>query len=236
MGKVIVLKAQSMQDNLNTKRILTYDDLAQVSAGNSSEALASVQAYAPSVVAQYDKPDMISYTGQTILVRDTVARKLAAVNSKLESEFGLRLKVVYGYRHPDVQQRYFDVRKSELRQESPSLAEGALDRLTHDFVAVPDVAGHPTGGAVDLTLIGQDGKEIDMGTAIADYDDPEAIKTFVAATDSQAANRRLLHDAMIMQGFAPFYGEWWHFSYGDREWAAFYGKKEALYGAVKVQL
>ncbi|MDR3125675.1 MAG: hypothetical protein LBU20_01195 [Candidatus Nomurabacteria bacterium] len=27
---------------------------------------------------------------------------------------------------------------------------------------------------------------------------------------------------MMSQGFAPYDGEWWHFSYGDREWAAWY--------------
>jgi D-alanyl-D-alanine dipeptidase len=35
---------------------------------------------------------------------------------------------------------------------------------------------------------------------------------------------------MVAAGFAPFYGEWWHFSYGDREWAAVYGEPAALYG------
>jgi D-alanyl-D-alanine dipeptidase len=39
---------------------------------------------------------------------------------------------------------------------------------------------------------------------------------------------------MTSVGFAPFDGEWWHFSYGDREWAYFYKKKNALYGQIKV--
>jgi len=34
---------------------------------------------------------------------------------------------------------------------------------------------------------------------------------------------------MVEAGFAPFTGEWWHFSYGDREWAAIWGRDAAIY-------
>lgn len=34
---------------------------------------------------------------------------------------------------------------------------------------------------------------------------------------------------MVEAGFAAFSGEWWHFSYGDREWAAIWNKAAALY-------
>ena len=37
---------------------------------------------------------------------------------------------------------------------------------------------------------------------------------------------------MVAEGFAPFDGEWWHFSYGDREWAAFYGLSQTLYAHI----
>jgi len=231
---VLYILRTIMQENLTFKRILTYDDLTRVAAGDSKEPLVSVQQYASSILAVYNKPDMLRYTGDTILVRDEVAKKLGAVNEVLEKSLGLRLKVVYGYRHPEVQERYFYNRKTQLRTENPDLNDDELNRLTHNFVAVPDVAGHPTGGAVDLTIVNAAGEELDMGNVIADYRDPEIIKTFAATSKEQAANRKILHDAMVAQGFAPFYGEWWHFSYGDREWAAFYGKKEALYGAIRL--
>lgn len=222
-----------MQDNLISKKILGYDDLIQIPSGENNERLVDVRTYSPSIAAQYNKQDMLPYTGEIILVRETVAKKLAAVNDALRTQ-GLGLRIVYGYRHPEVQKDYFSNRKAELRRENSTLDESLLDRLTHNFVAVPDVAGHPTGGAVDLTLIDDEGVEIDMGTRIADYSDPEAIKTFAAMNEMQMSNRKLLHDMMVAQGFAPFYGEWWHFSWGDREWAAFYGKKEALYGAINL--
>jgi D-alanyl-D-alanine dipeptidase len=61
----------------------------------------------------------------------------------------------------------------------------------------------------------------------------DVMKTFSKRiTPQQIANRMFIHDAMLAEGFAPFYGAWWHFMYGDREWAAFVGEKTALYAPV----
>lgn len=221
-------------NNLSLRKILTYDDLLKASKGDSVESLVNVCSYSSTITAQYDKIDMLPYTGEKILVRDSVARKLARVSKVLQQK-DLRLKIVYGYRHPEVQEKYFYRQRDVIKQENLELNDGDLDRLAHNFVAVPEVAGHPTGGAVDLTVVNIDGNELDMGTAIADFNEAEKMKTFASSiTKEQAAHRALLHDAMVAQGFAPFYGEWWHFSYGDREWASFYGKEKALFGPIKL--
>ena len=206
--------------------------MASAEQGASQEPLVDVRKYDPSIVSEHEQSDMQVYTGESILVRDTVARKLAAANEQLQTEYNLRLRVVYGFRHPKVQEKYFRERKAALRRENPEMSEYNLIRLVHDFVAVPDVAGHPMGAAVDLTLVDDSNNPVDMGNAISDYSDPDIIKTFAEVTSEQASYRKILHDAMTAQGFAPFYGEWWHFSYGDREWATFYGKKKAIYGPI----
>lgn len=119
----------------------------------------------------------------------------------------------------------------------PSLSNEELDSLTHNFIAAPSVAGHPTGGAVDVTIVDSFGNELDMGTKIADFKNPEKIKTFAKGlSKEQKKNRLLLHNILVREGFAPFYGEWWHFSYGDREWACFYKKKKTLYSPIKFKI
>lgn len=216
--------------------ILTYDDVRRVRSGNSDETLLAVDYYDNSIAAQYEKFDMVPYVGFEILVRDAVARKLAAVNKKVRDKYGLTLKVVYGYRALEVQTDYFNKQRSELRFLHPRLSEDMLDGLTHNFIAVPDVAGHVTGGAVDLTLIGADGIACDMGTKIADFSDKERIKTFaIGLSSEQERLRKILLDEMIAEGFAPFLGEWWHFSYGDREWVAYYGEASSLYGPIAME-
>jgi D-alanyl-D-alanine dipeptidase len=112
------------------------------------------------------------------------------------------------------------------------------------FAAYPPVAGHTTGGATD-TIIARlsDGAELPFSPPTEGMDSAEeaaVMSTFgivslaggrhPAITDEMFANRMFLHDLMVEQGFAPFYGEWWHFMYGDREWAAFMGEPAALYG------
>jgi D-alanyl-D-alanine dipeptidase/diaminopimelate epimerase len=219
----------------NTK-ILTYGDVKVVKAGGSDEKLVRVQKYDNSIIAQYEKFDMVAYTSLDILIRETVAQKLAMANKKLQTNYDLSLKVVYGYRALEVQTAYFNTRQTELAVANPGLSAEALAALTHNFVAVPGAAGHVTGGAVDITLVDSHGVSCDMGTKIADYTDEDRIKTFSAAISvEQRQHRRILLDEMMAVGFAPFLGEWWHFSYGDKEWAAFYKKQRALYGPVPIQ-
>jgi D-alanyl-D-alanine dipeptidase/diaminopimelate epimerase len=224
-----------MENYLTSRKILTYDNLKAVEAGTSLEQLVDVRTYDQRIVAEYNKDDMRQYTGDKIYVRDSLAQKLGNVNARLAAS-NLRLKVVYGYRHPAIQQAYFAARRTEILVGSPDLSGSALERYTHNFVAVPDVAGHPAGAAVDLTIIDASGEELDMGTGIADYSDPTLIRTFdPRVTKEQYNNRLALHNLMVGQGFAPFYGEWWHFSYGDREWAAFNHKKIARYGVIDIE-
>lgn len=225
-----------MLENNSAYKILTYQDVSTIASGENNELLVDVRKYDPSLISKYEKLDMIPYTGDSIFVRDNVAKKLAVANVTLSAK-KLRLKVTYGYRHPEVQNQYFTRRRFELREQYPDLSDSELDTLTHNFVAVPDVAGHPTGGAVDILLISEDGDSLEFGTEIADYSDTEKMKTFgVGLSRMQIENRKILHDAMTQEGFAPFYGEWWHFSYGDREWAFFYKKPAALYGPIEFKI
>jgi D-alanyl-D-alanine dipeptidase len=218
---------------MKNNTILTYEDIKKVDSGSSNEELVDIRSYDNSITAQYEKFDMIAYTGLEIRVRKTVAIKLAAANKQLKAKYNVTLKVVYGYRALEVQTKYFNKKRDELRSTNSELSLERLTALTHNFVAVPEVAGHVTGGAVDITLVNSDGVVCDMGTKIADFTNEENIKTLASEiTTSQKCLRRILLDEMMSVGFAPFLGEWWHFSYGDKEWAAYYKKPSAIYGPV----
>jgi len=39
---------------------------------------------------------------------------------------------------------------------------------------------------------------------------------------------------MPARGFTNYAGEWWHFSYGDKEWAKYYGEQAAIYEQVNL--
>ncbi len=81
---------------------------------------------------------------------------------------------------------------------------------------------HSFGMAVDVTLIDENGVELDMGTPFDDlteFSHPALEEGFVAAGALQQIhldNRHLLKNAMVQAGFQGINTEWWHFDCGDR--------------------
>jgi D-alanyl-D-alanine dipeptidase len=81
---------------------------------------------------------------------------------------------------------------------------------------------HSFGMALDITILDEAGRELDMGTGFDDMTElshPALEERFLAGgalTTDQVANRRLLRDAMFQAGFVGINTEWWHFDCGDR--------------------
>ena len=46
-------------------------------------------------------------------------------------------------------------------------------------------------------------------------------------------NRMLLKNVLENAGFKNYPQEWWHYSYGDKMWAAYSFKKKAFYGFIE---
>lgn len=81
---------------------------------------------------------------------------------------------------------------------------------------------HSFGMALDITILDEAGRELDMGTGFDDMTElshPALEARFLASgalSPAQAANRQLLRDAMFQAGFVGINTEWWHFDCGDR--------------------
>jgi L,D-peptidoglycan transpeptidase YkuD (ErfK/YbiS/YcfS/YnhG family) len=73
-------------------------------------------------------------------------------------------------------------------------------------------SGHSRGSAVDVTLTClATGGEVDMGSPF-DYFGRISHAASPLVSQEQAANRKILRDAMVSAGFKPLGTEWWHFS------------------------
>lgn len=211
-------------------KILKASELQKIRVSDNGERLIAPNKGGSEVLYDYRR---IQSGVQDVLVREALVGRLKRVQGHLKLQNPeVQLLVVEGYRTPDYQERYYLQELFLQSRAHPELDFGQLLERIHQFVALPSVAGHPTGGAVDLTLA-LSGCEVSMGGEIADFSRPELLPTFSAfVTPEQSYWRLLLHDAMLEEGFAPFYGEWWHYSFGDREWAAFYDLPEALYAPI----
>ncbi|KIA98576.1 peptidase M15 [Flavobacterium sp. KMS] len=80
------------------------------------------------------------------------------------------------------------------------------------YVADPKKGSiHNRGGAVDITLVDRNGKELDMGTSF-DFFGKEASHSYINLSDTIKANRLLLKKIMIKHNFNSFDSEWWHYN------------------------
>jgi D-alanyl-D-alanine dipeptidase len=193
--------------------ILTYDDVAKQPVVECGEKMVKIGVDFNGVSRDFKG-----------VSRETVARMLKRAEELLPK--GLKLQVVNGYRPLSTQKTLFEQEMAKYADKIPDELE--RKRYIHKHsVAAPECAGHPTGGAIDIQIT-KNGSPLDFGTKIWTFcNDTMTFSPFVNQTAQ--GNRNLLRAVMLSVGFAPFDGEWWHFSYGDKEWAAYYQKPAAIY-------
>jgi D-alanyl-D-alanine dipeptidase len=171
--------------------------------------------------------------GAARLVRGGLANRLRRANATLPD--GIRIRVVEGCRSIAAQQAIIDDYGRRLRAEHPELGRADLDQLVSRYVAPLANAPHVAGAAVDLTLVGCDGRDLWMGSALDATPEESGGACFTAATGLDAdarAHRTLLVSALESAGLVNYPTEWWHWSYGDRYWAYVTRAPHARYGAL----
>ena len=188
-----------------------------------------------------DEGRAVPGSSASIMARETVCKMLHDAESKLPA--GLKFKIYDAYRPIAVQQALYDHFRAQKREENPGISEEDLDAVTALCVSFPSYnimlpSLHNSGGAVDLTIIDEDGNELNMGCGFDEFTDRawvdyyELIKagdidpktgepTTQEQIDECAKNRRLLYNVMIEAGFTNFPSEWWHYDFGDEKWGQF---------------
>lgn len=172
-------------------------------------------------------------TGGWHRARHGLAELLVAAAATLPD--GLELLIVEAYRAPARQAGYWEHYRAALLEHYPDLSETQLYDLASRWVAPPDVAPHCTGGAVDLTLCDDAGRELDLGSALDATPEQSdgACYTDAEVPPAAAANRAILVSALQPAGLVNYPTEWWHWSYGERYWAFGTGAGFAHYGPVE---
>lgn len=214
-----------------------YKDLAGITVNEDGSTLVPLDperipfGYIPEMA------DMESILGGKIFVRRAVNEMLQQAQTNLQSAMSsASLFITYGYRSLEIQtQRFLQL----LKDVELPYFENPIDLYEeiHRYVAVPSVAGHPTGGAVDIIIKDTaTGESLDFGSRQYDFNTKDSYTFSPFVTQKSRQNRIVLRQVMLAAGFAPFDGEWWHFSYGDKEWAFYYKKPNALYEQKKLSL
>ena len=146
-----------------------------------------------------------------LLARDAIAG-LARVQERLAA-FGLGLKVFDCYRPKRAVADFAAWARDPGDQKRkadyyPNVDKSRLFELGY----IAERSGHSRGSTLDVTLVdARTGAELDMGGAYDLFD----TRSWPSDQDvgSQArANRMLLQDVMVGEGFRPLKEEWWHFT------------------------
>jgi len=133
-------------------------------------------------------------------LRPEVAEAIVRVHKKLQKK-GLGLKIWDGYRPRPFQQRLWNKMPDARFVTNPK--KGSM---------------HNRGAAVDLTIVDKNGKELDMGTPY-DFFGEKAYQTYTNLPKNILANRKLLKESLVQEGFKPIRTEWWHYSYSLKYYA-----------------
>lgn len=178
----------------------------------------------------------ISGSYKDCYVRETVLKMLLEAEKNLPD--GLKLKIYDGYRPISVQQRLWNFYRQQVKNDNPTFSDEEIDFKTSFFVSKPSYdinqpSLHNTGGAVDLTLITDNGYELNMGTLFNDFTDRAWTNHFEKYENNKDVreNRRILYKSMIDAGFTNLPSEWWHYDYGTKFWA-YFKDTDALYKGV----
>lgn len=107
---------------------------------------------------------------------------------------GYKIKVFDCYRPLDIQKKMWKIVSNPEYVANP--AKGSI---------------HNRGGAVDITLVDCNGKELDMGTPF-DFFGKEASHNYTELSQEIKENRLLLKKIMTEANFNSFDSEWWHYN------------------------
>jgi D-alanyl-D-alanine dipeptidase len=157
-----------------------------------------------------------------VLVRKGVAE--AMVKAKAALPAGLNFRVVDGWRPWAVQKVVADDALKKIQSAHPDWPPEEIQRQLWTMAPpariVPRLGSHRYGGAVDLTLIGADGADLEMGVPLNHVTGPEAALLHYEFREDLTererlarSNRRILLRAMEHAGFDPYLPEYWHWNY-----------------------
>lgn len=115
-----------------------------------------------------------------------------------------------------------------------SLSKDKKDEVISKYVSIPikdrlHAPLHTTGGAIDLTLL-YNGKTVNMGAEFDEFTKRSNTNYYEGKNELLNNNRKILYNAMIKAGFVNLESEFWHFDYGDSNWAKLKNEDIKYYG------
>lgn len=175
-----------------------------------------------------------SLQGQDLWLREgTTARLCHAAELLYAYNPDYAFWITDAYRPLHLQREHFKLIQAQLTAQGTPAEQ--LYHRTVELIADPDLLPpHSTGGTVDITIYSQATKRpLDMGSVVDSIETPLIHTWYRNITAEQRHNRMVLCTVLTAAGFKNTPLEWWHYSYGDLEWALHSGLTATVYDSVE---
>ena len=230
--------AACMIENQNEIILIANSKVLSINVVENNEPLVNLIYQHDIVVGP--SPEIPNNTDYTNL-RKTVFEKLKQAQSLLPK--GLRFCLYEGYRSLSLQKFLFDTRYKRIEKLHRDWTHEQLFNETTRLVSPvinldgsTNVPPHSTGGAIDVYLIDEAGRAIEMGIHPKDWmEDDDGVVSLTDSliiSDEAKQNRQIMSHVLNAVGFANYPAEYWHWSYGDRYWAFIRNEPNAIYGMI----
>jgi D-alanyl-D-alanine dipeptidase len=173
--------------------------LLDITKENDSNAFVNLKNYSNDFVFDMKYATADNFLKEKVYPCDECFLRVKTVKALLEAnksflDKGYRIKLYDCYRPKSIQKKMWKIVPDANYVANPK--KGSI---------------HNRGGAVDISLVDSNGKELDMGTKF-DFFGKEAAHNYLEFPDEILANRKLLKDIMLEHNFKSFDSEWWHYN------------------------
>ena len=146
---------------VETMILLNDERIANVTCIDNIENMITLRNIHKNVLIDESRSQISSKSDLFCYAREEIINKIKKAANSLPS--GFQFLVKEAYRPLSRQKKSFMEAFDNYKSEYPLKSDDEIYKLTCQYVAPIGVAGHPTGGAIDITLL-ENGTEVDMGT------------------------------------------------------------------------
>lgn len=197
---------------------------------DNGEKLVDIKKYCPGVEVVIAKGRL--KIEKTAYVREGVAKMLARAQKHLPAGWNFVIRDAWRPKFEQVRIYYGFI--DRFKRLHPKWDDRRVLEEVNKYVADwegAESSGHMTGGAIDLRLVGKNGRWVPLRSKKLTYQE-NALPLCPKLPAYLKRNREIFFAVMKQAGFTGCHNEFWHWSYGDYRWAKINGQAQALYGVI----
>ncbi len=222
------ITAETNSTEITTEMNTTENTASENEEDNVNEASAqdfvSLAEEVPDVILEIRYYSTYNFVGDRIdgynepcaLLTKEAAEALKGAASDAKDK-GYMLKIYDAYRPQEAVNNFIEWAEDTNDTRMKEYFYPELDKsVLFDQGYIAEKSGHSRGSTLDLTLFDMDtGKDVDMGGTFDYFGELSHPDYTGDLTEEQIANRNILRDIMLNNGFKPLSTEWWHFTLED---------------------